>query len=164
MHVTRRIIEKGSSLMFSNQIQAKRYFIDKIILQARQENIQLSEAEKYMLGWTETEEGFVINKQLLDRFNQETTNEKFEKKITGLLKHVYKSEANNDPASKETYRDAYRVLSAGYHYILVMIRSAIGTKLNNRFKDRLLLILAAIAVFFLILRIQYMLSYFGIKK
>lgn len=151
-------------MTFSNQIQAKKYFIDKILLQARHENIQFSEAEKYMLGWTETEEGFVINKQLLDKYNQETTDDKYEKKVAGLLRRVYNSDVSDDPASKESYRDAYRILNSGDYYILVMIRSAIGSKLSNGLKDRVLLILAAIGVVFLILGIQLILRYFGIKK
>ena len=151
-------------MTFSNQSQAKKYFIDKILLQARHENIQLSEAEKYMLGWTEKTEDFVINNQLLDKFNLETTDDKFENKITGLLSRVYNSDVNTDPTLKETYRDAYRTLNSGDHYILIMIRSAIGSKLNNRLKYRALLIFAAIAVSLLILEILFILRYFGIKK
>lgn len=151
-------------MTFSNEIQDKKYFIDKILLQARHENIQFSEAEKYMLGWTETEEGFVINKQLLDKFNQETADAKYEKKVVSLLRRVYNSDVSNDPTSKDSYREAYRILNSGDYYILVMIRSAIGSKLSNGLKDRVLLILAAIGVFLLILGIQLLLRFFGINK
>jgi len=43
-------------MVFRNQGQAKQFFIDKILFQAQKDRIALSEAEKYMLGWTRPKE------------------------------------------------------------------------------------------------------------
>jgi hypothetical protein len=45
-----------------------------------------------------------------------------------------------------------------------MIKAAIGSKLANTLKDRVLLVLAAIVVAALILGIQIVLRYLGINK
>lgn len=74
---------------FNSQIQAKKFFTDKIIFQAQKDGISLSDAEKYMLEWTETEEGFELKQDLIDKFNEETTDFEFEQKICNLLISAY---------------------------------------------------------------------------
>jgi hypothetical protein len=118
-------------MQFLNEEYAKRFFIDKVLLQAQKENITLSEAEKYMLNWTETEVGFEIDQILINKFNAETTNAAYEKKICSLLRHAYDNDVVNDSRMKETYRNAYRTLNKRDHYILVMIDEAIGSKLRK---------------------------------
>ena len=116
---------------FISQEQAKKFFIERIDHQAQKDKRPISEAENYMLRWTETESGFVINQTLIDKFNEETTDEAFEKKIGVLLERAYASDISNDPRMKETYRNAYHALRKGDHYILVMIGEAIGMKLRK---------------------------------
>ena len=53
-------------MIFADQFQAKRFFMDRVSLQAEKEHIPLSGAEQYMLGWTETEEGFEVNQEYID--------------------------------------------------------------------------------------------------
>ena len=150
-------------MKFETQKESKRFFIDKILDQARRSNIVLSDAEQYMLGWSETEKEFVIDDKLIDQFNQETTGAKFEEKISKLLQKAYLKDIENNAALKGTYREAYNILIKGDHYILVMIKAAIGSKLTNTLKDRLLLILSAIAFFALLVGIQIVLRHFRIK-
>jgi len=150
-------------MKFETQKESKRFFIDKILDQARRSNIVLSDAEQYMLGWSETEKEFVIDVKLIDQFNQETTGAKFEEKISKLLQKAYLKDIENNAALKGTYREAYNILIKGDHYILVMIKAAIGSKLTNTLKDRLLLILSAIAFFALLVGIQIVLRHFRIK-
>lgn len=116
---------------FTNQEQAKSFFIERIGLQAQKDKAPLSEAENYMLHWTETENGFVVNQTLDNKFNEETTDEAFEKKICILLERAYASDVSNDPRMIEIYRNAYRTLRKGDHYILVMISKAVGMKLRK---------------------------------
>ncbi len=151
-------------MTFTSQKASKKFFIDKIIEQAKHDNIVLSDAEQYMLGWSETEKGFVLDQRLIDQFNQEMVNENFEQKIESLLKSAYKTDIEKDPTRKSIYRDAYTVLNEGDHYIRVMIKAAIGAKLTNTLKDRILLVLSAIAVGALILSLQALLRYLGIKR
>ena len=117
--------------MFTSQLQAKDFFIERIVLQAQTDNISLSEAEKYMLRWTETEEGFEMDQKLIDRFNEETIDSEYEKKISNLIKHAYEADIKNDSQMKEKYQSAYKALRKGDHYILVMIDDAIGSKLKR---------------------------------
>jgi hypothetical protein len=151
-------------MIFTTQKTSKKYFIDRILDQARRSNIALSQAEQYMLGWSETEKGFVIDQRLVDQFNQETTNSKFEQKIINLLMSAYATDIEKDSALKNSYREAYSVLNKGDHYILIMIKAAISSRLTNTLKDRVLLVLAAIAVGAIILGIQIALRYLGIGK
>lgn len=116
---------------FISQEQAKNFFIERIDQQAQKDKRPISEAENYMLHRTETESGFIINQTFLDKFNEETTDEAFEKKICVLLERAYASDISNDPSMKETYRNAYHALRKGDHYILVMIGEAIGMKLRK---------------------------------
>jgi hypothetical protein len=147
----------------SNQPQAKRFFIDRIIQQAQLENILLSDSEKYMLSWSESEEGFRINQRLMDQFYAETSDKLFEKKIIELLKQAYNTDVNKDKGIKESYQKAYSELNKGDHYILVMIKSALGSKLANKLRDRMLLVLSAIGASILMIGIQFLLRYLGIK-
>lgn len=143
-------------MAFADQSQAKKFFIERIISQARNENINLSEAEKYMLGWTEVEPNFKIDDALTAEFYKETTDKEYEKKITHLIRNAYKTDISITNQNKELYEEAYDVLNKGDHYILVMITEALyGGLPNDDFeavpeanpiKDRLLLILAATAI------------------
>jgi hypothetical protein len=118
------------AMIFSSQIQAKKFFIDRIIFHAQKGNIPLTEAERYMLGWTEVEQGFEMNQQLTEKFNEETSDAKYEKKISSLVRSAYDADIKSDPELKETYRSAYKVLKQGDHYLLVMINNSIGWKLR----------------------------------
>ena len=117
--------------MFTSQIQAKAFFVEKIIFQAQKDNEPLSDAEKYMLQWTETEDGFEMNQVLIDQFNAETNDSEYEKKISNLLRSAYEADVTNASEMKEKYRDAYKTLKKGDHYILVMIEDAIAVKLKK---------------------------------
>ena len=117
--------------MFENQMQAKAFFVERIIFQAQKDNVPLSDAERYMLQWTETEGAFEMNQALIDQFNAETNDAQYEKKISSLLKSAYETDVANASEMKERYRDAYKTLKRGDHYILVMIEEAIGAKLKK---------------------------------
>lgn len=118
-------------MAFSNQFKAKKFFVDKVIDQARKDNVPLSEAEKYMLNWTEVEDGFHIDDKLSEKFYEETTDEQYEIKIRTLLKNAYKRDIRLNSEMKEVYRSAYRAMKKNDHYILIMIREAFGSKLKK---------------------------------
>jgi len=118
-------------MKFTDQFEAKRYFVDKVILQSQKDNIPLTEAEKYMIEWTETDERFEVRQDLIDKFNEETTDADFEQKVSLMLKNAYSYDVEMDPSAKETYRNAYKTLKEGDHYIRVMIDDSIGSKLKK---------------------------------
>jgi hypothetical protein len=116
---------------FADQCSAKAFFIERLTSQAEKEGIRLSEAERYMLAWSESDPTFAQNPALTRQFENETTDKIFEEKVISLLKRVFDDDLRRDGASKETYQDAYRVLNQGDHYLLVMIKSALGSKLKK---------------------------------
>jgi hypothetical protein len=127
----RRMPSSGKQgILFSSQFEGKKFFVDKVISQALKEGIALSEAEKYMLQWTEVEEGFLIDEKLNEKFREETTDEEYEKKIRFLLKRAYESDVAVNPRIKEMYHSAYDALRDGDHYILIMVKDALGRKLR----------------------------------
>ncbi len=134
-------------------MQAKKFFVDKIELQAQKNQILLSEAERYMLRWTETGEGFDFNQQLTDKFREEISEAKFEKKICNLIRNAYQEDINRDSSLENDYEQAYRTLAKGDHYVLVMIEKALNgytlnIKQDNKLKDKILLVLTAMGIIF----------------
>jgi hypothetical protein len=118
------------ALTFQNESDAKAFFIEKIIRQAERENVILSDAQRYMLAWSETDPSFVQNMELNAKFESETSSEIFENEIRGLIKRAYTKDIESDKQIKATYKTAYKVLKKGDHYLLVMINSSIGNKLS----------------------------------
>jgi hypothetical protein len=138
-------------MVFKSQAQAKLFFIDKILFQAQKDRISLSEAEQYMLGWTETEGGFELNRKLIDEFDTQTIRENYEKAICALIRHAYDTDISNDPAMSKTYNAAYRTLNHGDHYLLVMIKQTFQEiradhKSDLWLTDKLLLIMTALGI------------------
>lgn len=140
-------------MQFRSQAQAKKFFVDKIVLQAQKEQISLSDAEKYMLYWTETEKGFDFDQNLTNRFREEITEAKYEKKICALIRNAYKADISRDSGPRNEYENAYRTLAKGDHYVLVMIAKALhdfrlNIKPDNGLKDKILLFLTALGITF----------------
>jgi hypothetical protein len=118
-------------MKFTDQREAKSFFINKILNQAEYEGVNLSAAGRYMLQWSESDPFFVQNTKLNEQFEQEIALKGYEEKIQALIKCAYQRDVNLSPDAKDSYRDAYKILSKGDHYILVMIRGALGLKLNK---------------------------------
>ncbi len=118
-------------MKFRGQSDAKSFFMERIMNQAEYEGTNLSKAQRYMLAWSESDPSFVQNGKLNEEFEKEITEKEYEEKVQGLIKRVYERDVNLSPEAKDTYRDAYKTLSKGDHYILVMLRAALGVKLNK---------------------------------
>lgn len=117
-------------MSFASESTAKTFFVDKIIQQAEREGAPLSKAQRYMLSWSETDPFFVQNAELNQQFETEISQEAFEKKIGVLITNMYKKDIEMDKEVKETYKEAYKKLKQGDHFILIMIGAAIGPKLS----------------------------------
>jgi hypothetical protein len=118
-------------MKFKDQTEAKSFFVERIVNQAEYEGANLSEAERYMSAWSESDPSFVQKEKLNEQFEKEITQKEYEEKIQGLIKRVYRRDINSSPDAKEKYRDAYKILNKSDYYILVMIRAALGLKLNK---------------------------------
>ena len=107
--------------MFASQSQAKRFFVEKIVAQAELEGIPLSDAERQMLSFSESDPEFIVDPAVVQRLEAEISDEDYEAKVAGLVQRSYEREFEEDHGTREMYREAHRVLSQGDHYLLVMI-------------------------------------------
>jgi hypothetical protein len=109
---------------------AKAFFVDKVIQQAEREGMPLSEAQRYMLSWSETDPSFVVDKELSEQCEAEIPQPDYEIKIQGLIERMYKRDMETNKDLKATYKEAYKTLKRGDHFIIIMIGNAIGSKLS----------------------------------
>lgn len=112
------------------QEEGKKFFINKALAQARVDGVALSEAEKYLLGWSEDKVHDVTDTRMHAQFTDETTDEAFETKISKLLKKAYANDLRLGHNAGATYKAAYAALSKGDHYIGVMAETAFFDELN----------------------------------
>jgi hypothetical protein len=66
------------------QSEAKRFFVEKVIRRARTERVFLSDAERGMLSWSESDPDFIADPQLVEQLASEMSDEEYEKKIADL--------------------------------------------------------------------------------
>jgi hypothetical protein len=116
--------------MVHSQTEAKRLFVEKVVMQARLEGVSLSDAERAMLSWSESDPDFVVDPQLPERLAAEISDEEYEKKVTGLLVRRFAAEGGQDPGAEAQWRLAAEVLHQGDHYILIMLDAAVGSRLK----------------------------------
>ena len=117
--------------MLHSQTEAKRLFVEKVVMQAQLEGVSLSDAERTMLSWSESDPGFVADRQLPDRLAAESSDEAYEKNITGLLVRRLAAEVGQDPGAEAQWNQAANVLRQGDHYIMIMLDAAVGSRLKR---------------------------------
>jgi hypothetical protein len=120
--------------MVQTQSEAKRYFVEKVVQQARSEGVILSDAERGMLSWSESDPEFKADPELADQLATEMSDQEYESKVIGLLARRFATEVGEDPGSIETWRQPYAVLGQGDHYILIMINKAVDLKRKQWWK------------------------------
>ena len=116
--------------MFATQTEAKRFFVERVLAQARAEQIRLSLAEQAMLSWSESDPAFTPDPRLVEELGAEISDKDYETKVAGLLERSYQRDLRSDSAATDTYREAYSVLTQGDHYLVVMVRRALGSRLR----------------------------------
>jgi hypothetical protein len=116
--------------VFTSQSQAKRFFVEKIVTQAASERVTLSDAERRMLSFSESDPEFVVDPVLVERLAAEISDADYESKIVGLLERAFARDLASDVGARDTYAAAYDVLRQGDHYLLVMIDRALKRRLR----------------------------------
>ena len=117
--------------MVQSQSEAKRFFVDKVLRQVQAEGGRLSEAERQMLSWSESDPDYVVDPELPARVASEISDEAYEEKIGRLLARSFAADEATDPAAVDEWRQASEVLHQGDHYILIMLDHAIGARLKR---------------------------------
>ena len=116
--------------MFTSQGQAKRFFIEKIVAQAQNDGTPLSDSERQMLGFSESDPECVVNPDVVEKLQREISDEDYEAKVARLLERSWNRDVETDSTARDVYKHAFSVLSQGDHYLLLMIERAIGRHLR----------------------------------
>jgi hypothetical protein len=117
----------------AEQSAAKQFFVAKILAEATARQVPLSAAEQYMLSWSESDAHFTQDPALTAALEAETSDTDFERKAVLLIRGAYARDVNLLPTARTRWRDAYAALSKGDHYLLVMLRDALGWRLKRWF-------------------------------
>jgi hypothetical protein len=117
--------------MVRSQSEAKRFFVNKVIAQARAEGLGLSEAERAMLSWSESDPDFIVDPSLPERLASEISDEEYEKKVAGLLFRSFAADVDRGDEGVSQWQQAAEVLREGDHYILIMIDQGVGRRLKR---------------------------------
>ena len=115
----------------NTQSEAKRFFATKVIDRARTEGIALSDAERQMLYWSESDPEFKADPKLVEQLASEMSDEDYEAKIAALLQNAFAADSAIDSRAPDMWQQARSVLNQGDHYILIMIARAVGKKLKR---------------------------------
>ena len=105
---------------------AKQFLIIKVIGEAELEHISLSEVEKKMLYFTESNPSFPDIYEVNAEFERTCDSDEYEAKISGLLKNARDSDQKESPVQEQQWKDALDTLKKEDHYILVMVGQAFG--------------------------------------
>jgi hypothetical protein len=106
-----------------NARQAKDFLVEQAVQQAALDHVPLSDIEKRMMYFTETDdscpEDFI---DLNNAFEAECDTEAYEKKMTRLLADAHLRIKRDDPEKLRQWNEALRALKQGDHYILILCR------------------------------------------
>ena len=108
-------------------LEAKDFLVQQTTEQAALENVPLSDLEKRMMYFTETDECPEDPIALNDAFEAEYDTHEYEDKISKLMHHAYQRIKQESPEKLRLWKEAFGVLSEGDHYILLFWgKNAIG--------------------------------------
>jgi hypothetical protein len=80
-----RAAEDVFASVFASQSQAKRFVVERIAAEAAAENRPLSEDERRMLDFSDSDPEHPVDHELVDRFTAEISDEEYEAKVAGLF-------------------------------------------------------------------------------
>ncbi len=101
--------------------QAKDFLISQIVEEAERENVPLSEVERKMLYFTETEETLPDIYEVNAQFESEYDDSEYEKKIAGLLRNAFRRNRKESVEGERRWKQAIADLRKEDHYLLVMV-------------------------------------------
>ena len=111
---------------FASQGQAKRFFVERIVAQARREGLPVSIDEEWMLSFSESDPEFAVEVGRVNAIEAVIPQSDYEAKIAGLAHRACETDLATSPSMLADYKEAFRVLSEGDHYLLIMIGHGLG--------------------------------------
>jgi hypothetical protein len=100
--------------------EAKDFLVQQTAEQAEREGVSLSDLEKRMLYFTESEDAVEDPIALNNEFEAQYDTAEYESKIAGLMGRGYNRLKDEGSDAIQTWDEAIRELKKGDHYILVM--------------------------------------------
>jgi hypothetical protein len=108
---------------FGSEREAFDYLVGRIADEAKRENIPLSEVERKMLYFSETEWTLPDIASVSAQFNRDYDEDEYERKIAGLISKITSDGCGQNREEQETWDTAVEA-SAGDHYLQVMLELA----------------------------------------
>jgi hypothetical protein len=102
--------------------EAKDFLVQQTAEQAQRDGVPLSELEKRMMYFTESEDAVENPIQLNEEFEAQYDTAESETKIARLLGRAYKRLRKENADAAQTWDAAIKELKRGDHYILIMWR------------------------------------------
>jgi hypothetical protein len=102
--------------------EAKDFLVQQTAEQAQRDGVPLSELEKRMMYFTESEDAVENPIQLNEEFEAQYDTAEYETKIARLLGRAYKRLRKENADAAQTWDAAIKELKRGDHYILIMWR------------------------------------------
>jgi hypothetical protein len=101
-------------------LEAKDFLVQQTAEQAALENVPLSDLEKRMMYFTETDECPEDPIALNDAFEATYDTTEYEAKISNLMHHAYQRIRKENPETVRRWKEAMKQLSKGDHYLLIL--------------------------------------------
>lgn len=101
--------------------RAKEFLIAQVVEEAQRENEPLSEVERKMLYFTETEATLPDIYEVNAQFDSAYDSVEYEKKIAGLLRTAFQRNRKESVESERRWKHAVADLRKEDHYLLVMV-------------------------------------------
>ncbi|MGC1177292.1 MAG: hypothetical protein WA843_04440 [Candidatus Saccharimonadales bacterium] len=126
---------------FSTGREAKEYLIDRIVTQARHDDVPLTDVERTMLYFSETAWSLPDIMDVNAEFEKSYDDDEYEKKIAGLVGRIREGGGEED-----VWEAAVKRLRDEDHYLLIMIDGHLRHSSARPHGDILRLILTAFAI------------------
>ncbi len=109
---------------FTSARDAKEFLVGQIVLQAQRDRVSLTEVERKMLYFSETDWTLSDIIEVNEQFDREYDQDEYEKKIASIIRNAIKQARNEGKETGDTWSDAIRFLRKEDHYLLVMMDEA----------------------------------------
>lgn len=111
--------------------KAKEFLASRIVTEAKLQNVPLSEIERKMLYFSETEWATLDMLEVNAEFERDCDEDKYKRKIAWLARSIETHLKDGDEEESDKWYAAIEKLSEGDHYLLVLLNaspsSAIGS-------------------------------------
>jgi hypothetical protein len=126
-------VTEFGTIRFGTIKDAKHFLAERIAAEAKREENPLSEVERKMLYFSETNWTLPDMQAVSEEFDRDCDEDVYERRIAELIRRIEARNHAENPAQEEAWDDAALKLSEGDHYLSVLIsmaakseRSAVG--------------------------------------